>query len=420
MKKSIYNYHLLYKGNRHIIFNTFNTSLIILDDEHYNKYLSLDCSSFDEEMVKVLRNNGMLIDDIIDEKSIVDFDRGQAAYATKSYFYRILTTTACNAHCGYCYEQGAKLSTMSLDTAKQVVEYIERTSANASEFILGWFGGEPLLNPDVIDFISCSMHDYAKTSGKKWWASIITNASLFSNELIQKASTHWNVKKVQVTLDGTKEKYESIKAYTDGSKFESVINAIKQLVDQELSISIRLNFNESNYNDIQKLILYLGENLDTSKDNWSIYPYPLFDNTREESDPAVIKLTMELERLIFNITGKSDTNGITLPKYLSGRCRACSVSGDTIMPDGSLIKCSRYMNLGESFGHVSNSIVKYSSEYTKWCTPTLPPKCEKCTLLPICQGGCRAEQFMGKKGCTIKARNIDAILTAYADTYSKA
>ena len=91
--------------------------------------------------------------------------------------------------------------------------------------------------------------------------------------------------------------------------------------------------------------------------------------------------------------------------------------GETILPNGDLMKCCRHIGNEPPFANVSDAIIRYNSNYARWCTPVLPEKCNHCELLPICQGGCRAEQLIGQDGCLPRARVIDKVLTNYVDNF---
>jgi len=64
----------------------------------------------------------------------------------------ILTTTDCNARCFYCHENGIPKMHMNIETANQIVEYIKKQGL--SKINIMWYGGEPLLNFDVINYIT--------------------------------------------------------------------------------------------------------------------------------------------------------------------------------------------------------------------------------------------------------------------------
>ena len=67
--------------------------------------------------------------------------------------YTIFTTTDCNARCFYCYEMGRSRISMSADVAHKAARYMAQHCGEEKEVRLSWFGGEPLFNKEVIDFV---------------------------------------------------------------------------------------------------------------------------------------------------------------------------------------------------------------------------------------------------------------------------
>lgn len=385
-----------------------------MNEDNFQRYQFMQNFDGNHEDDILLYKNGMLVDDDMDERAIVDFDRGHLAYSKEKRHFRILTTTACNARCFYCYESGVDGISMNETIMEKTFEYIKMQTKNVQEFSITWFGGEPLLNTKVIDGLSDRFNDYATKCNKTWSASIVSNGSLINDEIISKIKTFWNVNSVQITLDGLKENYNRIKAYVDQTSFDNIIENIKKLCAADIRTTIRLNFDKNNYEDIMQLIFYLSAELN-SYDHWSIYVYPIFDNVDGSYDDECISKIVELEKVIVTSTGRNENDIIGLPKYSHGRCVFCSVAGETILPNGDLMKCCRHIGKEKPFASILDEKIYYNSNYARWCTVTLPLKCNNCELLPICQGGCRAEQLIGQDGCLPRARVIDKVIINYVD-----
>ncbi len=73
--------------------------------------------------------------------------------------YTILPTTACNARCVYCYEEGIEFVTMTEDTVNQVIAFIKKTRNPNDKVNFSWFGGEPLIGEKMIDKICAAMRE---------------------------------------------------------------------------------------------------------------------------------------------------------------------------------------------------------------------------------------------------------------------
>ena len=155
--------------------------------------------------------------------------------------YTIFTTTDCNARCFYCYELGRSRIPMSDETAHKAAAYIA-AHCGGEKVHLHWFGGEPLFNKQVIDIICTDLAE----KGIVYESMIISNGYLFDGATVEQAVSHWKLKSVQITLDGTEEIYNRSKAfiYTDGkSPYQVVLANIQRLLDAGVSVHIRLNRN---------------------------------------------------------------------------------------------------------------------------------------------------------------------------------
>ena len=122
--------------------------------------------------------------------------------------YTIFTTTDCNARCFYCYELGRSRIPMSNETAHKAAAYIA-AHCGGEKVHLHWFGGEPLFNKQVIDIICTDLAE----KGIVYESMMISNGYLFDGATVEQAVSHWKLKSVQITLDGTEEIYNRSKSF---------------------------------------------------------------------------------------------------------------------------------------------------------------------------------------------------------------
>ena len=171
--------------------------------------------------------------------------------------------------------------------------------------------------------------------------------------------THlWNLNKVQITLDGTEEMYNRSKAfiYKEGSPYLRVLNNIHRLLDAGIKVSIRLNINRHNADDLLVLTDTLINQFGGQK-LLNVYSHPLFeanseigivsrsDSQRQELFHARMLLQQKLKK------GKIAQEGI-LPNQLKlNRCMADSDAHILILPDGHLGKCEHFSD-DHWFGHL--------------------------------------------------------------------
>ncbi|MBQ6893700.1 MAG: 4Fe-4S cluster-binding domain-containing protein [Clostridia bacterium] len=342
-------------------YNTLTGELLLLDEKEYS-ILNSDNIVADGETAELIKKYFLVPvshDDMQLRNEMLDFCKLLAPNDGKYDGYTVFTTTDCNARCFYCFEHGHKHLHMSDKIAEDTADYILRTCKD--KITLGWFGGEPLYNHGVIDIISSRL----RASGIEYRSYMVSNAYLFDDECITKAAKDWNLKKVQITLDGTEEVYNRIKAYIyrDGrSPFKIVISNIEKLLKAGIAVDVRLNMDNNNFEDLCSLVEFIGERIGAGKGlhAYSVLLYELPDKPNTiRSDIEREELNrkwLELEEKIFKL-------GLTRVKYLpdtptTNRCMADSKSNSMILPDGHLGKCEHYIDerfIGDIYTGVTNT-----------------------------------------------------------------
>ena len=413
---SKYNYVLKLDDSNYIIFNTFTGSIILLDKSNYSKLLNADSTSkYTNDFLK----QGFLIEENLEEKNIIDLDRIKSLCSSDVMTFRILTTTSCNARCFYCYEEGIKPCKMSFETAKNTCKFIIDKAKIAKKIIIQWFGGEPLMNQKIIDYITTVLINYCEKNNIDIKFTMVTNGYLFNKEIVKIAKDKWHIDKVQISLDGTKDQYFQRKRYcnNDYEAFDKVLNNIELLLKSKIKVSIRLNYDVNNYDDVINLIKIL-RNRFSAYDNFSCYPYPLFGtycghkhNTKNVSTPKM------LMKIIKELIKNKIYNNETLLNFLKvrhGQCFACNINSFVINSDGLLYKCTADMS--KNVGNVIKG-VNLNKNFFQWCSTSINKKCKKCKFLPLCQGGCRAG-YLNKcpVTCFLQKNIIDDILKTYVES----
>lgn len=298
--------------------------------------------------------------------------------------YTILPTTDCNARCFYCYENGINKIHMSDKTAADVADFIIKYS-HGNDITIKWFGGEPLYNDRAIDIICKKL----ASANVVFRSSMTTNGYLFDDDIIEKAKSLWNLKKVQITLDGTEEKYNKIKnfIYSEGSAFERVISNIEKLLNAGIFVTIRMNMDRHNYENLFELVNFLCEKFKGYK-NLIMYSQTLFD----ESSPKHADRTDDERDDVFKnnhilndyIKKNLFSQFSTLKNYLKhNQCMADNDKATTINPLGQLGKCEHFSDK-YLWGSIYSSEVK--TEYIEKFKKRVPlvGKCYTCPVRPGC------------------------------------
>ena len=187
--------------------NTLSHQMIEIDKEEYN--------------VLCHNNNSPLTERLVNAYFLVpyehnDFELKNQYFSLLPLFvnkkgltsFVIMPTMDCNARCFYCFEHGMRRYPMTDKTAQDVADFIIKKSLSQKIKIL-WFGGEPLYNQSAIDIITNKLI----SENREFKSTMITNGYLFDMEIVERAKNNWNLKNVQITLDGTEEVYNRCKNY---------------------------------------------------------------------------------------------------------------------------------------------------------------------------------------------------------------
>lgn len=397
-----------YNGEK-LLFSTLTTAIVSLENDIYTSIFENREFEKHGQLVEQLRGMGFIHDDSFDEFRQLE-DIRKFAYDKnneQTLYYMITPTLACNARCYYCFEKEVHHKTMSAQVARNVADFIV-ANRGQKEILIQWFGGEPLLAPDVIDLIS----DRLIAEGMEFSAKITTNGYLLDDATMKKATSKWKVKTIQVTIDGLEEEYNRIKNYVyekGESPFRVVLRNIRNALSYDIFMRIRINVDLRNIQQAQNIIAFLKKEF-AAYPNCGVYFAPI--NESEDVMPAISDtfsgasehplLTMlnfeegyaGLGQSRLFIAEQPTTWSEILMKYYIhpipvscfGSCK-CSLSIDS---KGDIYICHRYFGRGEQYssgnvttGMLDNDITLRFRDYR------VPASCEKCNLLPICQGGCR-------------------------------
>lgn len=321
-----------------LLLNNLTREMVLLSEEEYERSCELE----------ELRERWFVVPENTDDMAQTDRVRFIMKALRKKpeniTSYTIFTTTDCNARCFYCYELGRSRIPMSEETARRSAAYIA-SHCGGSRVRLGWFGGEPLYNSEIISIICRELAD----KGIEYRSTMISNAFLFDDELVREATELWKLARVQVTLDGTEEVYNRSKAYIYkdcASPYQVVLSNIERLLDAGIRVCVRMNIDNHNADDLLELADELKERFGGRK-LFSAYSHTLFEfagnaahvRESEERKTLYLKQLKLADRLREN--GLAEVGGIRKNLKLN-HCMADSDSCVTILPGGELGVCEHY------------------------------------------------------------------------------
>lgn len=342
-----------------VLLNTLTYELLFLTDDEYELFNNITDNNLTEYLVNHYYYIPVELDEVLLANQIFSLIKLlECRFQRKKLsFFVILTSTACNARCFYCFEKGAKVSTMTPQTAEDVADFIKKNAADS--ITIQWFGGEPLINTKAIDII-CNKLKESKVNYK---STMVSNGYLFDSEMVKKAVFDWKLKKIQVTLDGTEKVYNKIKNYVYHDKispFKRVLNNIEMLLESKVNVSIRLNLDQNNADDLFELSKILVARYKKFH-NCYIYPCQLFDSTCSNSNRSIDERHFVTEKVIDLQNYLSNNMPTPFIEKLAKEFKlpSCMANSDTatmIVPDGHLGKCEHFVD-SDFYGSI------YSDDY---------------------------------------------------------
>jgi len=142
-----------------------------------------------------------------------------------------IITEDCNLRCKYCYiTHKAPNKKMSLETAKEFIDYLLTSNINTNEYlIIEFLGGEPFIEAELIDKISDYFKIASFEANNEWYwkyrISICTNGVNYSDDIVQHfIRKNMGKLSVTITLDGTKEKHDLQRVFPNGTGSYDIIN----------------------------------------------------------------------------------------------------------------------------------------------------------------------------------------------------
>ena len=303
--------------------------------------------------------------------------------------FTILPTTECNARCFYCFESDHPRCTMTEQMAADTVAYIA-DKCKGEPVDITWFGGEPLMGAKRISQIceglrhTCLISSFCSSVK----SSIVSNAYLFDESLIQTAKDDWHVNLVQITLDGTEKVYNETKAYIHprDNPYQRVLQNIGKLLDHEIAVNIRLNVTAKNTEDLRILIDELGARFGGRK-GFSGYAHAVYEDVGYDPlsyDEGVREwIDTQISVLDAKLREKQMAGSLTkMPVLHTIHCMADNDSTRMIYPDGTIGKCENKSSL-EGVGDIYRDITD-EPKAVEYKVTELITDCNDCPLFPNC------------------------------------
>jgi len=311
----------------------------------------------------------------------------------------VFLTENCNHRCNYCFVKGKNdLHRMSEDVARDSVEFLIRSSRELRWFQMVLFGGEPLLEFDLLQFIVAYARKRGQETGKQAQFSITTNGTLMTPEIAGYFQQHGIT--YLLSIDGSKETHDANRKMVSGeSSFDTVMSRLPMMKSmqpwQGARVTLHPDTVERLREDVELLyqrginqfIIGPATGVDWPGDALREYERQMILVTDFHVERQKVKdpFRMTLYEKDLEIDNVRDQWGCG-----AGRGRVCiSVKGD-------LYGCAKILGvygpqdthkLGDIWRGVTNLRARRDLLNTH---PNTRPQCAKCRYADECSGGCPA------------------------------
>ncbi|MBP5308013.1 MAG: thioether cross-link-forming SCIFF peptide maturase [Clostridia bacterium] len=315
----------------------------------------------------------------------------------------------CNMRCAYCFaSEGTykgERQMMSFEVAKTAVDFLIANSGDRKILETDFFGGEPLMNLDVIKKTVAYARDEGKKHGKTFLFTLTTNGVLLNEETAKWLNDE--MENVVMSLDGRKEVNDAIRKTVNGKgSFDYIIENFKRFVKLrgDKSYYVRGTFTNKNL-DFGKDVEFIA---DLGFKEISVEPVVLpKGHPLAIPDEALPAIREEYRRLSKEyLKRKKEGRGFNFFHFvvdieggpcLSKRVNACGAGNEylSVTPKGDLYPCHQFSDnpdflMGNVFdGRINGEIrgiFKNSSLFTR-------EKCDGCFARYHCSGGCAANNY---------------------------
>lgn len=393
MKTSFYNNSTEYENNV-ILHNGLSGKFLILNPYLYNLFEISSKENRINELIEIhgdfynsLIKGGFLVDDSFDEVRYC-YEKMKEVDNENDTFHLIINPTLnCNFKCWYCYETHVKDSRINEGVKNNITKYISRLIKDKergfNNFILSWFGGEPLLQfVNVMVPILEESYKICHDNGIKFYSNITTNALLVNNRVVEIAKKY-NLTPFQITLDGHKDRHNKVR-YISKNKgsYDEIIKNIKLLLNNEINVLARINCSEDTFTDLEK-ILEDFNNIDSNSIKYLSFSFHKVWQTEKNVEEDMSKYIK-----IFRQNGFTVVNNYL---NINISCYADKLNQATINYDGNVFKCTARDFTEENREGIltDEGEIIWNEKYPKRFESKHKNRpCLECSILPVCKGGC--------------------------------
>ena len=340
----------------------------------------------------------------------------------------------CNLNCEYCFASQGKYhgdrALMDIETGKRALDFLVENSGTRKNLEVDFFGGEPLMNFDVIKEMVKYARSIEKEKGKNFRFTLTTNGMLIDDDVIEFSNKEMS--NVVLSLDGRKEVHDRYRVdYAGNGSYDKIVPKFKKLVDARgnKNYYMRGTFTHQNpdfLNDIKTM-------LDLGFTELSMEPVVCESGDKNELTLEDLPIVMEQYEKLAELMLQKEKEGkpFTFYHYMvdltGGPCIYKRISGCgsgteymAVTPWGDLYPCHQFVGeekfkLGDIWNGVTNKDVQ--NEFMA-CNVYAHKECRDCWARLYCSGGCAANAYHAtgsvtgvyKYGCELFKKRMECAI----------
>ena len=419
-----------YKLNGYnIVLDTCSGSVHTVDEVAYDIIAMYKTSTREEIVAKILADYAHLddvtreeIEDCLDDIASLEaagklfskdaYEGLAKTYKNNSKVIKALclhVAHTCNLNCSYCFASQGKYqgdrALMSFEVGKQAFDFLIANSGTRRNLEVDFFGGEPLMNWDVVKQLVAYARSVEKKYNKNFRFTLTTNGILVDDEVIEFANREMS--NVVLSLDGRKEVNDHFRRdYAGKGSYETIVPKFQRFVEKRggKGYYVRGTFTHNNV-DFTNDIFHMADLGFTELSMEPVVcppddPYAL----TEEDMPKIFEQYEILAKEM--IKRKKEGRGFTFYHYMldlkHGPCIYKRITGCgsgteymAVTPWGELFPCHQFVgdakySLGDVWNGVKNTAVQ---DEFRSCNAYARPECNECWARLYCSGGCAANSY---------------------------
>ena len=340
----------------------------------------------------------------------------------------------CNLNCSYCFASQGKYhgerALMSLEVGKRAIDFLIENSGTRHNLEVDFFGGEPLMNWEVVKQIVAYARSVEKQHNKNFRFTLTTNGMLINDEVIEFANREMS--NVVLSLDGRREVHDATRVdYAGHGSYDRIVPKFQKLVAARggKGYYMRGTFTHRNP-DFTKDVLHMADLGFTELSMEPVVAAPDDPMALTPADIEIVKQQYELlatEMLRRERAGKPITFYHYMIDLTAGPCIYKRISGCgsgteymAVTPWGDLYPCHQFVGeeayrLGNIWDGVTNRELR---EEFRACNAYARPECADCWAKLYCSGGCAANAYHAsgsirgvyKPGCELFRKRIECAI----------